>query len=89
MARVRIPSLLRPLCDDQREVIVGGATLGDVLRAVDERYPGFFARVVDAERNRVFPDLAIAIDGEAGLFGLHEPVGPDADISIVPAIGGG
>lgn len=89
MAKVRIPSLLRPLCGGEREVSVEGATLGEVLEAVDARYPGFFERVVEVERNRVFPELAIAIDGEAGSYALHEPVGPNADISIVPAIGGG
>jgi len=87
MATLVVPSLLRPLCGGAPRLEVEGATLGEVLRAADARCPGFFNRVV--EDGRVRPELAVAIDGEAGSFALHEPLSPGAEVAIVPAIGGG
>jgi molybdopterin converting factor small subunit len=79
--------MLRELCGGARQLEVVGATLGDVLRAVDRLAPGFYERVVEA--GEVRPELAIAIDGEASGFPLHELVSASAEIAIVPAIGGG
>jgi molybdopterin converting factor small subunit len=87
MPTLVVPSLLRPLCGGAARLEVEGATLGEVLRAADARCPGFFNRVV--EDGKVRPELAVAIDGEAGSFALHQPLAPGAEVAIVPAIGGG
>ena len=87
MATVWVPALLRPLCGGASRVEVDGATLGAVLEAVDRQFPGFLGRVV--EGGRVRPELAIAIRGEVASYALHEPVPPGAEVSIVPAVGGG
>jgi molybdopterin converting factor small subunit len=87
MATVLVPTMLRELCGGARQLEVAGTTLGEVLRGVDGLAPGFYERVVEA--GEVRPELAIAIDGEASGFPLHEPVSASAEIAIVPAIGGG
>lgn len=87
MANVVIPALLRDLCGGVAHLDVPGATLGELLRALDERCPGLYDRVV--EDGKVRPQLAVAIDGEAASFPLHEPLSANADVTIVPAIGGG
>ncbi|KAA0236896.1 molybdopterin synthase sulfur carrier subunit [bacterium] len=87
MAEVWVPALLRPLCGGAQRLHVDGATLGEVLLAVDLRCPGFLDRIVAEGVLR--PEIAVAIDGEAGSFALHEPIGPDSHVSILPAIGGG
>ena len=87
MATVLIPSPFRPLCDGAARLDVAGATLGEVLRAVEERCPGFYERVV--EGGRVRPEIAVAIRGNADAYGLQEPIGPDDEVTLVPAIGGG
>ncbi len=89
MTKIAVPSLLRPLCNDAKELDVPGGTLESVLRAADEQCPGFYEKVVDTEENRVRPDLAIAIEGEVVTLYLHEPVAGDAHLAIVPALGGG
>lgn len=89
MPRIAVPSLLRPLCDGTRELVVSGATLEAVLRAADEQCPGFYERVVDVEEHRVRLELAIAMDGEIVTLYLHEPIAEDAHLAIVPAIAGG
>ncbi|HET7738283.1 MAG TPA: MoaD/ThiS family protein [Tepidiformaceae bacterium] len=87
MAKVWIPSPLRPLCGGVNALEVPGTTLRDVLEALDQRCPGFMERVVD--EGRVRPELAIAIDGEARTFALFQDLRPDADVTIIPAISGG
>ncbi len=87
MATVHIPAPLRPLCGGARVLQADGATLEGVLRALDDRFPGFYDRVV--EGGAVRPELAIAVDGEVAGLALHERVRPEADIAIIPAISGG
>ena len=87
MANVWIPALLRPLCDNQTKISVPATTLRELLKALDAECPGFYERVVENDRLR--PELAVAIDGEADSFPLFEKLRPDAEIAIVPAIGGG
>ena len=87
MANVFVPTLLRPLCDGRSRLELPAATLGELLRALDEEGPGFYDRVVD--EGAVRPDLAIAINGEAMSYPLFEPLAPNAEVTIVPAIGGG
>lgn len=87
MAIVWVPALLRPLCDGTAKFELEAATLGELLRALDERCPGLYDRVI--EDGRLRPELAVAIDGEAESFPLFERLKPNADVTILPAIGGG
>ena len=87
MAHVIIPALLRELCGGVANLEVPGATLGELIRELDARCPGFGARVI--ENGRVRPELAIAINGEVETYALHDPVPPDAEVAIIPSIGGG
>ena len=82
-----VPALLRPMCGGATRMEAPGATLGAVLRSLDGQCPGIYDRVV--EEGRVRPELAIALDGEAQALPLHHPLAPEAEITIVPAIGGG
>ena len=87
MATVLIPSPLRPLCGGAATLEVAGATLGELLRAVDARCPGFYERAVD--EGKVRPELSVALNGHAFRYGLTEPIAPNDEVTIVPAIGGG
>ncbi len=87
MATVAIPAMLRDLCGGALSLEVEGATLDTLLVELDRRCPGFYGRVV--EDGRLRPELAFALDGEVVRLGLHDVVQPAAEITIVPAIGGG
>ncbi len=87
MAFVIIPATLRDFCAGASKVEVPGTNIQEVLREVDIRCPGFYARVV--EDGRLRPELAFAIDGEVISLALHDAVAPGTEITIVPAIGGG
>ncbi len=88
MAIVFVPSLLRPLTKGKDKVTVEGANLRQVIRNLDAQYPGIKARLVDDD-GEVVDGMAIAIDGITSHMGLIEPVGENAEIHFIPAIGGG
>ncbi len=87
MATVWIPSLLRPLTSGQKQVTAPGATVGEVIAALDRQYPGIRQRVCDGDRLQ--PGIAVAVDGVVGTQGLLQPVGLESELHITPAISGG
>jgi molybdopterin converting factor small subunit len=87
VAVVIVPALLRPMCGGAARMEAEGDTLGAVLRSLERQCPGIYDRVV--EDGHVRPELAIALDGEAQALPLHHPLAGNAEITIVPAIGGG
>lgn len=87
MVTVWIPSLLRPLTGGQRQVTATGATVGALIDSLDAAYPGLRARLCDGDRLR--PGIAIVIGQETGSRGLLDPVQPNSEVHIVPAISGG
>ncbi len=87
MATIWIPSLLRPLTEGKRQVTATGATVGAVVDSLEAAYPGVRDRLCDGDRLR--PGIAIVIDGVTGSVGLLEPVKPESELHIVPAIAGG
>lgn len=88
MPVVHVPATLRHLSDDRAQFDVAGANLRQVFNALREECPGLADRIVEDDRLR--SDIAVAIDGtilDGG--GLIQPVRPDAEIYLVPPIGGG
>lgn len=87
MAIVFIPAPLRRLTAGHDRVEVAGASVGDLIDAIDALHAGFRARVVaDGE---LLPSVAVAVDGDMITQGLDEPVRPDSEVHFVPALGGG
>jgi sulfur-carrier protein len=87
MATVWIPALMRSLTDGQAQVEVEGENVRQIIEALDARYPGIAARLIDG--NRLRPGLSVAVDGTVGNKGLREPVKPDSEVHFVPAMTGG
>lgn len=88
--KVIIPTLLRRLTDNADAVEVDEPTVRDILDRLDERYPGFRARVCE-ETGELRRFINIYVDGEDVRFldNLATTVPERAEISIVPAIAGG
>lgn len=87
MAVVWIPPLIRPLTEGKSQVVVDGENVRAIVEALEARYPGVAARIV--EDNRIRPGLSVAVDGTVGNKGLREPVGPNSEVHFVPAMTGG
>jgi molybdopterin synthase sulfur carrier subunit len=88
--KVIIPTLLRRLTDNADAVEVEATTVRDILDRLDERYPGFRARVCE-ETGELRRFINIFVDGEDVRFldNLSTTVPERAEVSIVPAIAGG
>ncbi len=69
------------------EVELSGATLGDIVAALEARFPGIAARAVDDDA--ILPGLAASIDGVVTSRGLLARVPPACEVHFLPAIGGG
>ncbi len=68
-------------------VDVSGATLGDVLAALDARFPGIRFRMID-EQERMRPHIRFFVNGEQ-TFDLGQALRPSDEIQIVQALSGG
>ena len=87
---VRIPTQLRTLTGGAGEVAVDGATVGEVLKALDAAHAGFADRLFDDGGNlRRFVNVFLADEDVRFLDGLATPVAEGQTISIVPAVAGG
>ncbi len=90
MATVRIPTQLRTLSGGAGEVKVEGATVGQVLAALDTAHPGFTARLfADDGQLRRFVNVFVADEDVRFAQGLETAVTDGQTVSIIPAVAGG
>jgi len=87
MARVRLPLFLKDVTGGAREAEVPGATLDEVITALDRVHPGIAAKVRNGDK--LIPAVAFTVDGKIAAGGLSTPVAPDSEVSMLPAFGGG
>ena len=87
---VRIPTQLRPLAGGAAALPVEGATVAEVLKALDVAHPGFAERLFDETGGlRRFVNVFVADEDIRFLDGVDTPVTEGQTISIVPAVAGG
>lgn len=87
MAKVFIPAQWRDLSGGVGDVELDGATLGEIIAALERRFPGIATRVCEGEL--IAAGLAVSIDGSVTSRGMRAPVKPGSEIHFLPAIGGG
>ena len=87
---VSVPTQLRTLTGGHSEVQADGSTIGDVIRTIDARYPGFAGRVLDDNGSiRRFVNVYLNSEDVRFLNGIDSEVPQSASISIIPAVAGG
>ncbi len=91
--QVRIPTILRAYTGGASAVSVrvrSGATVSDVITAVEADHPGVRARVLD-ETGQIRRFVNLYVDDEDVRFGdgLATTVPAGATLSIIPAVAGG
>ncbi len=87
MATVHIPAPMRTLTGGATTVTVAGATLGEVVEALEAAHPGLRARLMNGDRIR--GNLAVFVDGTQASSDLRTRLGESAEIYFAPAIAGG
>ena len=84
MAMVWIPAPWREkLTQGQQQVDVEGATVRQVIEALDARFPGMRQRIIDPEHDRIRHDIAVSVEG------LRRKVGETSEVHFLPAMAGG
>ncbi|MGH7164817.1 MAG: MoaD/ThiS family protein [Nitrospiraceae bacterium] len=84
---VSIPSPLRSYTGHRREVEAEGVTVGEVLSALDRRYPGLRFRII-TEQDTIRKHIRIFIN-ETQTQNLAAPLRPGDQIHILCALSGG
>lgn len=87
---VRIPTILRTYTGGATEVAVEGATLAEVIDALEKDYAGIRARILDDEgKLRRFVNLYVNEEDVRFAEGLATATPDGGNVSIIPAVAGG
>lgn len=81
MARVTLVGTLRQFTGGIAEIEIEAGTVRQLFARLAERFPDLAPHLEQG--------LAVAIDGQIYQDALLEPIGPDAEVHILPQIAGG
>lgn len=86
---VSIPTQLRAVTGGDAEAEVDGATVGEVLDALFDRYGDLRDRICENGDLRRFVNVYVAGEDIRFLSGLDTEVGEGQEVKILPAVAGG
>ena len=87
---VRVPTILRTYTGGAADVAVEGATLAEVVAALEAAHPGIAARVLDDEgRLRRFVNVYVNDEDVRFADGLGTATPDGSTVSVIPAVAGG
>ena len=84
--KVLIPSALLSYTE-RNHVEAAGATVAEVLAALDVKYPGIRFRMID-EQEHIRRHIRLFVNGEQ-VCDMAQPLDPKDDLVIVQALSGG
>jgi len=88
--RVRIPTPLQMLTENEAEVEATGGTIAELVADLEARYPGFRSRLCDDDgKLRRFVNIYVNDEDVRFLGGEQTPLKDGDRVSIIPAIAGG
>jgi sulfur-carrier protein len=86
---VRIPPTLRPDAEGEREVAAAGATVGEVLTDVADRFPALRARIFADGNIARFVNVYVGGEDIRTQDGLETAVADGSTVILLPAMAGG
>ena len=90
MAKVSIPTPLRPNTDGNATVEAAGATVGEVLADLGRQYPDINRRIFAGEGQlQQYVNVYVNDEDIRFMDELDTPVKDGDEVSIIPAIAGG
>ena len=88
--QVLIPTPLRRFTHGEARVDAAGATIAELLDALDARYPGLAAQIRESDGEiRRFVNVFINGDNVRDRDGAATPLRPGDEVGIIPAMAGG
>ena len=85
--KVYLPTPLAEYTRHAREVEAEGASLAELLRDLDRRFPGLRFRVID-EQDAIRPHIKIFVN-RVQARSLQAPLAPTDEVLVVAALSGG
>ena len=87
---VHVTSVIQKVVDDQKQLAVEGGTIGELLKRIEEQYPGFREQISDdsGELHR-FVNIYVNDEDIRYLDGTDTAVSDGDSVSILPALAGG
>jgi molybdopterin synthase sulfur carrier subunit len=86
---VKIPTQLRAATDGEATANVEGATVGEVLDALYDRYGELRNRIAEDGGLRRFVNVYVGSEDIRFMDGLETPVADGDEVTILPAVAGG
>lgn len=86
MPLVRLRGPLKQLAGDRAEHAIDGASVDELLRALEREHPATSGWILD-ERGELRRHINVFVNGERGT--KDTPVAPDDSIDVLPALSGG
>jgi molybdopterin converting factor small subunit len=87
MPLVFIPAPLREVTGGVAEISLDGSTVGELVDALDLRFPGIKLRLCRGDS--LAPGLQVSIDHVMTRRGLHATVHRESEVHFLPVIAGG
>jgi sulfur-carrier protein len=81
MAKVTLTGTLRHFADGATAIDIDAANINQLLTRLGQKFPRLAPHLAQG--------IAVAIDGQIFQDALLQPVPPNADVHILPAIAGG
>ena len=90
MSVVKIPAVLRPQVGGNKQLELGGATVGDVVTALTAEFPSLRGQLLteDGDLNR-FVNVYVNGQDVRYLDGMATPVSERDEVRLLPAMAGG
>jgi molybdopterin synthase sulfur carrier subunit len=89
-AKIRIPTPLRKLTNNEELIEVNAATVGDAITELQTRFPGIKERLLDESGAvRRFVNVYVNEEDIRFLQNQQTPIKTGDEVSIIPAIAGG
>ena len=87
---IRVPPVFRTMTSGSAQVDVEGATISEVLSALESQHPGFSDKLFDDNGALVrYVNVFVDDDDVRFMDGLETPVPDGATVSIMQAVAGG
>ena len=89
-SKIRIPTPLRKLTDNEEIIEVSASTVGDAIIELQSRFPGIKERLLDENGAvRRFVNVYVNEEDIRFLQNQQTPLKSGDEVSIIPAIAGG
>ena len=88
--KVKIPTPLRKLTQNNAEVVAAGGTIRELVDDLEKQFPGFKERMCDENGDlRRFVNVYVGEEDIRFLEGLDTTIPEGEQVSIIPAVAGG